>query len=232
MCSIHGANVVSVPYCTLSYAYTGEVFVALRISFLRTYMFIYGLLYQFKRISPLFVAFKTLRREHLLWATNGVRLTIQIRLTGISLLHGELHADVGSLFSKQQCCNERFATRGNRRYSSIMLPGIYICPSHYARAIIGHIYMPSAVGGLIVLRYSFANVVFNRDISLKVSVLEQASIIASKRRSAVSLHWVSGVREVEHASFISLALVALGLKRQQAISAWHPCSLLNGIRPI
>ena len=83
-----------------------------------------------------------------MWATNGVRLTIQIRLTGISLLHGELHADVGSLCSKQQCCNERFASRGNRRYSSIMLPGIYICPSHYARAIIGHIYMPSAVGGL------------------------------------------------------------------------------------
>ena len=148
VCSIHGANVVSVPYCTLSYAYMGEVFVTLRISFLRTYMFIYGLLYQFQRISPLFVAFKTLRREHLLWATNGVRLTIQIRLTGISLLHGELHADVRSLCSKQQCCNERFASRGNRRYSSIMLPGIFICPSHYARAIIGHIYMPSAVGGL------------------------------------------------------------------------------------
>ena len=26
----------------------------------------------------------------------------------------------------------------------------YICPSHYARAIIWHIYMPSAVGGLNV----------------------------------------------------------------------------------
>ena len=88
-----------------------------------------------------------------MWATNGVRLTIQIRLTGISLLHGELHADVGSLCSKQQCCNERFASRGNRRYSSIMLPGIYICPSHYARAIIGHIYMPSAVGGLRRVRH-------------------------------------------------------------------------------
>ena len=83
-----------------------------------------------------------------MWATNGVRLTIQIWPTGIGLLHGELHADVGSLCSKQQCCNERFASRGNRRCSSIILPGIYICPSHYARSIIGHIYMPSAVGGL------------------------------------------------------------------------------------
>ena len=30
----------------------------------------------------------------------------------------------------------------------------------------------------------------------------------------------------------SLALVALGLKPQQAISVWPPCSLLNGTRPI
>ena len=72
------------------------------------------------------MAFKTLRREHLLWATNGIRLHIQKWLTGVNCYTANGMQVLSTPYIKQHSCNGRFASRASRHLLSFILLGIYM----------------------------------------------------------------------------------------------------------